>query len=68
MSERNIGLEILEGVREIKDYKKGTLSLRTSQLSVLIPIIGAIALLIFMFQGSKPGENQFGPSPKETTV
>ena len=33
MSERNIGLEILEGVREIKEYKKGNLALKTSQLS-----------------------------------
>jgi putative transcriptional regulator len=33
MSERNIGLEILEGVKEIREYKKGKLFLRTSQLS-----------------------------------
>ena len=33
MAERNIGLEILEGVREIKEYKKGNLSLKTSRLS-----------------------------------
>lgn len=34
----------------------------------LIPIIGAIVLLIFMVQDSKPGENQFGPNPKDVTV
>jgi len=34
----------------------------------LIPLIGAIVLLIFMAQDSKPGENQFGPNPKDVTV
>jgi putative transcriptional regulator len=29
MSERNIGMEILEGLREIKAYKAGQLVLRT---------------------------------------
>ena len=29
MSERNIGLEILEGIREIKDHKAGRIRLRT---------------------------------------
>jgi len=32
----------------------------------LIPIIGAIVLLIFMVQDSTPGENRFGSNPKET--
>jgi len=32
MSERNIGMEILEGIREIKAYKAGQLVLRTHQL------------------------------------
>jgi putative transcriptional regulator len=32
MSERNIGLEILEGIREIKAYKAGQLALRTHRL------------------------------------
>jgi len=32
MSERNIGLEILEGIREIKAYKAGELALRTHTL------------------------------------
>jgi len=31
----------------------------------LIPIIGAIVLLIFMVQDSTPGENRFGSNPKE---
>ena len=30
-----------------------------------IPLIGAIVLLVFMVQDSKPDQNQFGPSPKE---
>ncbi|MCK9505910.1 MAG: DUF805 domain-containing protein [Porticoccaceae bacterium] len=34
-------------------------------LMVLLPFIGAIVLLIFMVQDSKPGENRFGPNPKE---
>ena len=30
----------------------------------LIPLIGAIVLLVFMFTDSHPGENEYGPSPK----
>ena len=33
MSERNIGLEILEGVREIKAFKEGKVNLVTRELS-----------------------------------
>jgi uncharacterized membrane protein YhaH (DUF805 family) len=33
----------------------------------LIPLIGAIALLVFMVQDSKPGDNQFGVNPKGAT-
>jgi len=29
----------------------------------LIPILGAIVLLVFMVQDSEPGDNRFGPSP-----
>ena len=32
MPERNIGQEILEGILEIKDFKKGKVSLRTREL------------------------------------
>ena len=32
MSERNIGLEILEGIREIKAYKAGEINLKTRVL------------------------------------
>lgn len=30
-----------------------------------VPIVGAIVLLVFTVSGSTPGENAFGPSPKE---
>ncbi len=33
-------------------------------LLVFIPIIGGLALLVFMFLGSTPGDNRFGPNPK----
>jgi len=33
MSERNIGLEILEGIREIKAFKEGAIALKTRELS-----------------------------------
>jgi hypothetical protein len=32
MTERNIGQEILEGIREIKTHKKGQIHLRTNML------------------------------------
>ncbi|HUW71595.1 MAG TPA: DUF805 domain-containing protein [Candidatus Humimicrobiaceae bacterium] len=33
-----------------------------------IPIIGGIILIVFLAQGSQPGENQYGPNPKEIEV
>ncbi|TGG91784.1 helix-turn-helix domain-containing protein [Natronospirillum operosum] len=33
MSDRNLGQEILDGIEEIKQYKKGRLNLRTRELS-----------------------------------
>ena len=30
----------------------------------LLPVLGAIVLLVFAFQDSQPGENLFGPNPK----
>ncbi|MDR2314578.1 MAG: DUF805 domain-containing protein [Spirochaetaceae bacterium] len=32
----------------------------------LIPLVGGIILLIYTLQDSFPGENQYGPNPKET--
>lgn len=37
-------------------------------LIALVPILGAIVLLVFMVQDSTPGENQFGPNPKNATA
>ena len=34
----------------------------------LVPIIGAIVLLVFMVQDSQPGENQHGPNPKSAVA
>lgn len=31
----------------------------------LVPVVGAIVLLVFVCQDSTPGENAYGPSPKE---
>ena len=33
-------------------------------LIAFIPLIGAIVLLVFLFQDSAPGDNQYGPNPK----
>ncbi|MDO8472438.1 MAG: transcriptional regulator [Dehalococcoidia bacterium] len=37
MSDRNIGMEVLEGIHEIKSYKAGQLTLRTRKLSQPAP-------------------------------
>lgn len=37
-------------------------------LIVLIPIVGAIWLLVLMVTDSNPGENQYGSNPKEATA
>ncbi len=34
----------------------------------LIPFIGAIILIVFLVTDSQPGENQYGPNPKETAA
>jgi uncharacterized membrane protein YhaH (DUF805 family) len=34
----------------------------------LIPIVGAIWLLVLLVTDSNPGENEYGPNPKEVTV
>lgn len=35
------------------------------QLISLIPVVGAIILIIWTVKDSAPGENQYGPNPKE---
>lgn len=37
-------------------------------LIVLVPVIGALALLVFMVLDSKPGQNQYGANPKEAAA
>ncbi|MFZ3073128.1 MAG: DUF805 domain-containing protein [Thermodesulfobacteriota bacterium] len=37
-------------------------------LIVFIPIIGAIWLLVLMVNDSNPGENKYGPNPKQLTA
>ena len=34
----------------------------------LIPLIGAIVLLVFMVQDSDPGQNRYGMNPKSATL
>jgi len=34
-------------------------------LLCLIPLIGLIVLIVFTIQDSVPGENEYGPNPKE---
>lgn len=33
-------------------------------LIILVPFIGGLVLLVFMFLDSQPGTNQYGPNPK----
>ena len=35
-------------------------------LWVLLPVIGGIMVLIWTLKDSQPGDNQYGPNPKET--
>jgi uncharacterized membrane protein YhaH (DUF805 family) len=37
-------------------------------LIALVPLIGAIWLLVLYVKDSQPGENQYGPNPKEITA
>lgn len=48
-------------VRRLHDVGKSGWML----LVVLIPIVGAIWLLVLLVTDSKPGENEYGPNPKE---
>ena len=34
-------------------------------LIALVPVLGAIVLLVFFVSNGTPGENQFGPDPKD---
>lgn len=37
-------------------------------LIALVPVIGAIAVLVFMVLDSTPGQNQYGANPKEAAA
>jgi len=52
------------GVRRLHDIGKSGWML----LIALIPLIGAIWLLVLMVTDSNPGENDYGPNQKETLV
>jgi uncharacterized membrane protein YhaH (DUF805 family) len=51
---------IAVGVRRLHDTGRSGWWL----LIAFIPILGAIALLVFMASDSEPGTNQYGPNPK----
>ena len=47
------------GIRRLHDTGRSAWWL----LIGLIPILGAIALIVFLATGSEPGENRYGPEP-----
>lgn len=51
-------------VRRLHDVGKSGWAI----LIILIPLIGAIWLLVLMMTDSNPGANQYGQNPKEATV
>jgi len=51
---------IAVGVRRLHDTNRSGWWL----LIGLIPVIGAIVLIIFFVQDSQPGDNEYGPNPK----
>ena len=55
---------IAVGVRRLHDISRSGWWL----FIVLIPIIGVIVLIFFFVSDSKPEENQYGISPKASTV
>jgi len=52
---------IAVGVRRLHDTNRSGWWL----FIALIPLVGAIILLVYLVQDSDPGENQYGPNPKE---
>lgn len=52
---------IAVSVRRLHDTDRSGLWL----LIAFIPCIGGLVLLVFMVQDSNPGDNQFGPNPKQ---
>lgn len=54
--------ELAVTVRRLHDIGKRW----TWILMSLIPVVGWIFMLVYECKDSEPGENQFGPNPKET--
>jgi uncharacterized membrane protein YhaH (DUF805 family) len=52
------------GVRRLHDTGRSGWFL----LLALVPILGWIAILVFLVQDGNPGANAFGPSPKEPVL
>jgi len=52
------------GVRRLHDVGKSGWMM----FIALIPLVGAIWLLVLMVIDSNPGENQYGQNPKEVTA
>lgn len=55
---------IAVGVRRLHDTNRSGWWL----LIGLVPLIGAIVLIVFFVQDSHPGDNQYGENPKEQAV
>ncbi|MFX0046512.1 MAG: DUF805 domain-containing protein [Candidatus Hermodarchaeota archaeon] len=55
---------IAVGVRRLHDTNRSGWWLFIS----LIPLAGAIVLIVFMAQDSQTGDNQYGPNPKEANI
>jgi uncharacterized membrane protein YhaH (DUF805 family) len=51
---------IAVGVRRLHDTGRSGWWL----LIALVPLVGAIILIVFLVMDSEPGENRFGPNPK----
>lgn len=51
------------GVRRLHDIGKSG----WWYLLILVPIVGAIILIIWFIRDSQPGDNQWGPNPKAIT-
>jgi len=52
------------GIRRLHDTNRSGWWL----LIILVPIIGAIALLVFYCQDSDPNRNEYGVNPKDPTA
>jgi uncharacterized membrane protein YhaH (DUF805 family) len=53
---------IAVGIRRLHDTGRSGWWL----LIALVPLVGTIVLIVFMVQDSKPGDNLYGPNPKQT--